>query len=514
MSAKATPVAFPRSMGRELLGVRVAGAAVLVVLNLLASPAAGDESVDVTARKAEVRAAAEGSAVREATSQVIVQLGQEVDVRAFAAGHGLVAVRPFLSDASTWIFEAGSVAAAEAVADRLADAGHAGFVAVNRRAGRARMAGAFIPDDPYFPNATPSAAWPGQWHLENQVTPGLDANVRGAWNAGWTGAGVVIGIVDDGLQINHPDLSANVAGGFSYDFGGNDADPSPVYIDDSHGTSVAGVAGARGGNGIGVTGAAPRATLAGLRVDFPNQTDAMFADASLYLSGGGPGAIAIKNHSYGVGLPYIRDAGGDLQAAAVSRSTALGTIHVFSAGNERDGFSADANSKQDQSNPDVITVAALGSDGTWATYSSFGANVFVTAPSSSGRGLAITTTDRTGSAGYNPAEDFFPDRDYTSQFGGTSSSAPLVAGVLALVKEAQPALDTRFAKHLLARTSTLVDPGDATVIGGGDGFTPGSAWKTNAAGLAFNMNYGFGLVNAGDLVNAAVSHAGVSVPET
>ncbi len=383
----------------------------------------------------------------------------------------------------------------------------------------------FAPDDRYFPRGTPSPGWPGQWYLVNSQTPGRDARVQAAWSAGWTGAGVTIGIVDDGLQITHPDLAPNYSAAASWDFGSDSADPSGTAAD-WHGTSVAGVAAARGGNGIGVTGAAPLASLAGLRIDFANQTDAMFVDATLFKSSGADTSIAIKNHSYGVALPYMPN---QAQAAALTTSAAAGTIHVFAAGNERVRttndqsdirfyYNGDANKKQTQASPDVITVAAFGSDGTWSNYSNYGANVFVTAPSSSSKGVGgatgVTTTDRVGTDGYNTSLDSFPDSDYASVFGGTSSAAPLVAGVLALAKEAQPALDGRFAKHLLVRTSDVVDPTDATIFGGGDGATPGSAWKTNAAGHAFNMNYGFGLIDASELVAEAQAYAGVTPLET
>ena len=117
--------------------------------------------------------------------------------------------------------------------------------------------------------------------------PLYDANVTPAWNRDITGQGVIIGIVDDGLQRLHPDLSPNYDAADSDNLAdgiGGNVDPSPVNSNaaannptgDNHGTSVAGVAAARGGNGIGVTGAAPMASLAGLRIDFPTQTEAMF----------------------------------------------------------------------------------------------------------------------------------------------------------------------------------------------------------------------------------------------
>lgn len=401
-----------------------------------------------------------------------------------------------------------------------------------------QQVGAFIPDDPYYTTGNP-AGFPGQWHLNKQASAAVDANVVPAWNRSLTGQGVLIGIVDDGLQIDHPDLSPNYVAADSFDFGQSDGDPSPLHpntgVDtfdgDNHGTSVAGVAAGRGGNLLGGTGAAQNAGLAGLRIDYLNQTDAMFASATLYHSNGANTNIKIKNHSYGYLVPYITNVN---QASAVVTSTNAGTIHVFAAHNQRlaheDGavidvnengvfdpdidvaYDADANKKHQQSLPETITVAALASSGIFANYSNWGANVFVTAPSSSFRPgeFAITTTDRTGGAiatgGYNNSAgnadfDNFPDLDYNSIFGGTSSATPLVAGVLALAKQAQPALNTRMAKHLLARTSDIVDPGDATASGG---------WVTNGAGYKFNENYGFGNINADKLTTEAVNYSGVT----
>ncbi len=365
----------------------------------------------------------------------------------------------------------------------------------------------FVPDDPYFHKETP-LGWTGrgQWHLKNENTS-IDANVSEAWSNDVTGAGVTIGIVDDGLETTHDDLSPAYVASNSWDFGDDDADPNPFWSDDNHGTSVSGVAGARGGNGSGVVGAAPYASLAGLRIDYSNQTTVMFVDATLYHSNGPTNAVHVKNHSYGVSWPYIAAAA---ERAALATSTASGTMHVFSAGNERNGGlydDPDSNRKEPQNSPDSITVAALGFDGAYSDYSCFGANIVATLPSSDIYSTdAITTVDRTGAPGYNPDPawgDTFPDTDYTSTFGGTSSSAPLMSGILALGKQAQPELNTRFAKHLLARTCVMVDPTDSTDESDG-------GWRTNPACYAFNQNYGFGLVDASAFVNAATQYTGVT----
>lgn len=400
----------------------------------------------------------------------------------------------------------------------------------------------FTPNDPYYTTGNP-VGFPGQWHLDKQTSgAAYDVNIAGAWSRGLTGQGVTIGIVDNGVEHTHPDLSPNYVADDSYDFADNDPDPSPVFSNtgvntgdgDNHGTSVGGIAAARGGNALGVTGAAPYAGLAAMRVDLSASglDGQQLIDATLYHSSGANTNISIKNHSYSVRSPYLPL---PAEVNAVITSHDAGTIHIFSAGNNRDShsfggtccyfddnqnnmfdpdldlaISGDANTKHLQSIQETIPVAALGSNGVFTSYSNWGANVWVTAPSGDDNLFEITTTDRTGgdsgTGGYNnsagnPDDDSFPDLDYTSTFSGTSASAPLVAGIMALGKQAQPNLNTRFAKHLLAKTSVVVDPGNVDYTG---------AWLTNGAGYNFNPNYGFGLIDADAFTLEAVKYTGVS----
>ena len=126
---------------------------------------------------------------------------------------------------------------------------------VNPRLSAGRKTPRFIPNDANFTS---------QWHLYQTSVPsggttsGVDVNVINAWDL-YKGAGVTIGIVDDGLQLTHPDLSANISSvsGVHHDW--NDStptDPSPSSLN-AHGTAVAGVSAARGNNSIGVSGVAP-----------------------------------------------------------------------------------------------------------------------------------------------------------------------------------------------------------------------------------------------------------------
>jgi subtilisin family serine protease len=426
--------------------------------------------------------------VRTALNEVIVQLAPGSDQAAFAKAYNLTLTYSYKSDANTFVFTSTDKIGTAMTAM----AGDARVQSAQQNYQTVREKNAFTPDDPlYFP----TGGFNGQWHLNNSLTPSRPhVNVVGAWNRDLTGQGVIIGIVDDGVEPDHVDMAANFNSTHTFDFLANQA--TQVFNNaDRHGMSTSGVAAARGGNGIGVTGAAPFAQVASMKVFTGTTagTDAEFADAVMYHSSGGNTSVTIKNHSYGIPTPFIDNT---IESQAYSTSAAAGTVHVVSAGNDRASIGADANKKMAQANPDVITVAALGYNGVFSNYSNYGANITVTAPSNrtdvSAAGNSISTTDRTGNRGYNTnssGSSNYSDRDYTNNFGGTSSSAPLVAGIMALGKQANPNMDVRLAKHILARTSTIVNASDSTSTSDG-------GWRTNAAGIHFNQNYGFGLVNA------------------
>lgn len=438
--------------------------------------------------------------------EIVVFLADGADADRFAQENGLTLVRRMKSDPNGYIFNT-----EKSTSPRLSQEQKKSKFEADKRVRKAyvnrqptRVLYGFTPNDAYFHRNAPSYGDKGDWHLINELGTGIDVRVQSVWNAGLTGSGVALATVDDGMQIDHPDLSPNYDSADSYNFGTHSAVPTPESGDDNHGTVTAGVAAAAGGNNIGVCGAAPHASLACLRVSFYTNvsSEADFADANAYHSSGSNTSIKIKNHSYGMTDPWYDL---PLETAAFATSAAAGTIHVFAAGNGRGSspvdVTMDANKGSYQCNPDVITVAALDENGKYKSYSSYGACVFASAPS------GLLSTDRTSTYGYNPAESSFSDEDYVDGMEGTSFSAPLTAGVLALVKQAQPALNVRFAKHLLARCSDLADQYDTSTESGG-------GWVTNGAGLKFNENYGFGLVNAKRLVAMATQYNGVSTLQT
>jgi subtilisin-like proprotein convertase family protein len=434
------------------------------------------------------------------TNQIIVYTAPGFDAGFVSIAYNLRFVSAFVQVPNAYVFAADTVTDALGIQQAMLRDGRVQNVFNNELV--TWHPRSFTPNDPLFPMGVGTPTF-GQWHLRNTQTPGADSNVWPAWQAGVTGSGVAIGIVDDGLETAHEDLAPNYSAGISWNFANNNANPNPVGAGDNHGTAVAGVAAARGGNGIGVSGAAPFATLGGIRISFGAQLDSQSANAVLFKSSGTDTSIKIKNHSYGVVGMYIPT---PAQRNAISTSAAAGTLHVWAAGNRRNAADQDIGVYDIEQDVNVLSIAAIGSNMRFASYSSFGAAIIATAPSSSNSQFSILTTDRSGSAGYNGSQPL-TNRNYTMTFGGTSSAAPLAAGVLALVKEVQPNLNTRFAKHLVARYSTKVDPTDNSPTSDG-------GWKTNGAGLEFNQNYGFGMINGGLLVEKAPLYSGVTALQT
>ncbi len=347
-----------------------------------------------------------------------------------------------------------------------------------------------------------------QWHLENTGqtggVPGMDVNVIPVWDMGIFGTGVTVGIVDDGLQFLHPDLQPNYFPLLSFDVNDDDLDPTPAP-GDYHGTAVAGVVGARDNN-FGVRGVAPRSLLAGLRLLGGPFNDFMVSrvlaygklQTDIYVNSWGPPDTGILNDGDIPQSPY----GGPLQLFQIVDGTTigrggLGDVYVWAAGNGGDigdnsNYDALANFRL------VIAVGAVGHDGLIAPYSEPGANVFLVAPSSDGypvdpATIGIVTTDLTGNDGLSPG-------DYTDigpfggpfGFGGTSAAAPAVAGVVALIMEANPTLTYRDIHQILAESARMIDPTHPD-------------WTTNGGAFNFNVNhwYGFGLVDAEAAVQLA-----------
>jgi kexin len=361
--------------------------------------------------------------------------------------------------------------------------------------------------------------FPNQWHLYNYGqfggTPGEDLNVLNVWNSN-KGDGTCIVAVDDGMDINHPDISPNVLSGASVNYaissskGPNDPSGSGA----NHGTCVSGLFGARDSNAIGVRGVAPRASIFSYNV-LQNGTSANIGDAM------SRGAFHVSNNSWGApdgtGLLIADFADSSwvegLRQGTSGQRNGKGAVYTWAAGNgsglcsssyviDNSNYDAQANYYQ------VVAVAASGDNGKQACYSEKGANLWITAPSQgqiygSSAVTAVTTTDNSSTYGYNTSTasnsvnySDYVDLGYTDTFNGTSSTAPMIAGVASLILKANPNLTWRDVKLILAETARKNDPTD-------------SDWDTTGNKVAlsgkynFNHKYGFGVADA----NAATTLA-------
>ena len=325
-----------------------------------------------------------------------------------------------------------------------------------------------------------------QWHLENtgqtNGLPGEDANVTDTWDT-YTGSGVVISVIDDGLDHEHSDLQPHYSALFSYDWCDDDGDPSPTGWN-GHGTAVAGVAAAVGNNALDVTGVAFNATIAGSTLIACWASDATEADALSYESDD----IDIYTNSWG---PYDDgerlEGPGPLTLAAFESDAyngreGLGNLITWAAGNGL-GSNDDSNYDGYANSRFTIAVTAISHQGEQSSYAEPGANILVAAHSN-GAGEGITTTDITGSGGYNSSGNV------THDFGGTSSATPLAAGVIALILDANENLTWRDVQHVLVNSARMNDASD-------------SSWSVNGAGHDISHKYGFGAVDAGAAVSVA-----------
>lgn len=170
-----------------------------------------------------------------------------------------------------------------------------------------------------------------------------------------------------------------------------------------------------------------------------------------------------------------------------------GTVYCWAAGNGGDSPHQDCSDYDGQANNYyVMSIGGVGDDGMKASYSEEGSNVLVATPTEGNSGQALTTTDITGTLGYNDGRTpgDLANLNYTDTMNGTSGATPEAAGVVALVLEANPQLTWRDVRRVLAYSARKNDPTD------GD-------WTLNGAGLHVNHKYGFGVADAKAAVDLA-----------
>ncbi|XP_065187229.1 proprotein convertase subtilisin/kexin type 7-like [Sycon ciliatum] len=328
-------------------------------------------------------------------------------------------------------------------------------------------------NDPLFPE---------QWYLVNTDRPAYDHNVTGVWEQNITGAGVVVSIVDDGLEMDHPDLASSYNPMGSTDLNANDNDPSPRYDrkdTNHHGTRCAGEIVGQPNNSVCGIGIAYGAQVSAIRILDGDVSDSMEAAAF----GFQPHINHIYSCSWGPDddgktvdgpRPLAKRA---LKHGIDNGRYGLGSLFVVASGNggrhhDNCNFDGYANSIY------TITIGGVGEDNEDPAYNELCAATMAVAYSSDGHktGMrAIATTDLHHSC--------------TTGHTGTSAAAPLAAGLLALILEVRPCLTWRDVQYLLMLTATKID----STVG----------WTKNGAGLHHSYEHGFGLLTAWRMVQSA-----------
>ena len=393
-------------------------------------------------------------------------------------------------------------------------------------------------------------------------TLGTDINVNPVYTTyGYVGKGIIVAVVDSGLEIVHEDLGANVVPSGSWNFINNTTDPTNTVTTGDHGTEVSGLI-AMAKNGKGGIGVASSAQLKGFNYLSSSQLLSYYI-ASLGGSSASPNStdVAIFNQSFGTSNTSDFLMNSTVEAQYASGTSTLrggkGALYVKSAGNGFISFgTADCtaavslgvscqNANFDPGNtlPYQIVMAALNAKGKKSSYSTAGSAIWVSTPggeygynASVSPGLvtkaydpALITTDQSGctsgasvtgattsvfSQGGTNLSSINLNCNYTNNMNGTSSAAPMMSGVIALMLEANSALTWREVKDILARTAVQVDSTIAAVsltLGNGISYVAEQGWITNAAGRKFHNWYGFGAVNASAAVTMAKTYTSGSM---
>lgn len=253
---------------------------------------------------------------------------------------------------------------------------------------------------------TDDTYYSSEWHLAKIGAPDV-------WNM-VTGSGVIVAILDTGVNSSHPDLAPRIVAGYNtFD---NSYDTSDIH---GHGTMVAGTVAAVGNNAMGVAGVAWNARIMPMRISDLSGNITYYSIVANALTWATDNGARVANISYGV------TQSATVQTAAQYMQSKGGMV-VSSAGNSGTVLS-EANASS------ILTVSATDANDVLAGWSSTGPMVDVSAP-----GVGIWTTTRAG--GYGAAS-------------GTSFSSPITAGVIALMMSAKPGLSPQKIESILKTTA-------------------------------------------------------------
>ncbi|MEK6777554.1 MAG: S8 family serine peptidase [bacterium] len=312
-----------------------------------------------------------------------------------------------------------------------------------------------VPNDPYFSN---------QWGLHNTgsgtATADADIDAPEAWDQSNGSTSVIVAVVDEGIDLNHPDLSGNIwvntkeiagngidddGNGFiddvnGWDFNHGDATVFDTASEDRHGTEVSGIIGAVGNNGVGTAGVCWHVRI--MPVKFIASGSGNVANAVLAL-----------NYAVGNGAKVINCSwGGTAYSAALESAFQdvlnAGFLVVTSAGNSGEDTDTKTHYPSNYDFPNIISVTASDKNDSLSYFSNYGqTTVDLAAPGSS-----IYTT--------------IPDGGY-AYFSGTSASTPFVTGAAALALSVDPGLNySEIKQYILNSVDPISSIATKTVSGG------------------------------------------------
>jgi subtilisin family serine protease len=325
-------------------------------------------------------------------------------------------------------------------------------------------------NDPYLADS---------WHIkntgqQNNYTDGSDLNISPSWEIASGNSSVIIAVLDDGFDLQHPDLSPNILArnGEDWNFASSSSS-SPQYSSGQfHGTAVSGIA-TSAKNSVGSRGVSYNSKLMPIKINLSSGMNQNRADAINYV-------VSISNNYDAIVISNSWFATGNLTAIrnAVINAENNGIPTVFAAGN------FDGNTVLEPAKfTETIAVGAMAPcdnkrkspstcDGeNWG--SNYGENLDVAAP-----GVKIYTTDVQGSSGYNQTgSGDLSNTDYTKKFNGTSSSTPMVSGTIANMLSVNPNLTIQEIRTIISNTAEKV---------GGYNYN----WNSSKPGHSKELGYG------------------------
>lgn len=301
----------------------------------------------------------------------------------------------------------------------------------------------------------------------------IDIDGPEAWAITTGSSSVIIAMVDDGVE-NHEDMNdgdgnSRIIGGFTPKTGGNGAPTSSG----AHGQACAGIAGASH-NSVGVRGVSPLSRFLTVNIFAGGESAAEIANGINWAVNNG---AWILSNSWGyssctISYQVLTDA---IHNAATNGRGGKGCVVVFASGNGTKGCVDYPGNL-----PDVLAVGAVTNQGVRSSYSNYGPELDVVAPSNGAAG--VRTADRMGTPGYNV------EGNYYNYFGGTSAACPAAAGIAALVLAVNPDLTGDQVRSILQNTADDMGP------------------------AGFDMEYGYGRVNAHQAILCAQNGGDCTLP--